>query len=337
MPPATPSAATPPAESKGHADLQDGRRTLGDGGVFSGAGGGRGSDDNDVATNWHVKGPSNGSSSTISDGGDGINGGSGGGSGDESTLQRMDNAVLSNGPNGCNGMIDAADRDGPGNSSGGRARLQWSQAITVGPGNMDDLVEFTATGRPTRKPGSRSNPGRAGSNGEVPPTGSVAQRPRASSVASAARGRAITASQEYGISSRASSTPASGVIEETPRWQVFAGEGGAAALERTTITRGRASCDSSSAVNESGASGDASESDAGVVSGAAVTGATSSSRGAVSNWKGSLGFWGPGGGFTCPVKPLEEWDLPGCGKYSRARDSKCDSCHRVLRVDWLVG
>lgn len=54
-------------------------------------------------------------------------------------------------------------------------------------------------------------------------------------------------------------------------------------------------------------------------------------------WRDSLGSWGSSGAFTCPVNPLEAWDIPGCGKESRARDTKCDSCHRVIRVDWQVG
>ena len=54
-------------------------------------------------------------------------------------------------------------------------------------------------------------------------------------------------------------------------------------------------------------------------------------------WRGSLGEWRPSGGFTCPVNPVEAWGLPGCGKESRARDTKCDSCGRYLRVEWHVG
>lgn len=54
-------------------------------------------------------------------------------------------------------------------------------------------------------------------------------------------------------------------------------------------------------------------------------------------WRGSLGTWGVNGGFTCPVNPVSGWGVPGCGTENRARDNKCDTCHRVLRVDWQVG
>lgn len=54
-------------------------------------------------------------------------------------------------------------------------------------------------------------------------------------------------------------------------------------------------------------------------------------------WKASLGVWGANGVSTCPMNPVEEWGLPGCGKESRARDVKCDHCQRFLRVDWQVG
>ncbi|CAN0039041.1 unnamed protein product [Pylaiella littoralis] len=59
--------------------------------------------------------------------------------------------------------------------------------------------------------------------------------------------------------------------------------------------------------------------------------------GPVTSWRGSLGSWERSGGFKCPVNPLEEWGIPGCGKLSRTRDTTCDSCHRVLRTNWHVG
>ncbi|CAM9414628.1 unnamed protein product, partial [Scytosiphon promiscuus] len=69
----------------------------------------------------------------------------------------------------------------------------------------------------------------------------------------------------------------------------------------------------------------------------AVPTTSSSSAAVLLPWKDSLGSWGDSGGFTCPVNPIPEWNLPGCGKESRARDTKCEACGRVLRVDWQVG
>lgn len=55
------------------------------------------------------------------------------------------------------------------------------------------------------------------------------------------------------------------------------------------------------------------------------------------SWRGSLGSWDAAGAFTCPVNACETWDLSGCGNMNRPRDTKCDSCNRMLRVDWHVG
>lgn len=60
--------------------------------------------------------------------------------------------------------------------------------------------------------------------------------------------------------------------------------------------------------------------------------------GVKNTWKQSLGTRNAvTGAFTCPLNPCSSWSLPGCGRENRARDTKCDSCNRIIRVDWHVG
>lgn len=114
--------------------------------------------------------------------------------------------------------------------------------------------------------------------------------------------------------------------------------GGRSSRARTTSGAGGGTTNPSAVtatatrVGVAGGSGGSAPSTAAVV----VTTAPSTSA-IIPSWKDSLGSWGYSGAFTCPVNPIPEWNLPGCGKESRARDTKCEACGRVLRVDWQVG
>lgn len=268
----------------------------------------------------------------------------------------------------------SGNRDSTGSGDRGRGRLQWTPAIGArgGDGNID-VVEYTAKGRPTRKLGSRLVNGDSSTTTVSVAVSSAglsgSQASRASSSSSSATSTSTTSSRGIAVatrgriaatdnaSSRASvgkdrahSTPASTIANdggsvnggdgerESRGKRAAAGIGVDVGQRAGGTSRARASFGGASfgsmGMGTGGKSRRCSSGDVAAYKGAASAAA---SRENLGTWRGSLGSWGVGGAFTCPVNELEEWDLPGCGKVSRVRDTKCDSCQRVLRVDWQVG
>lgn len=255
---------------------------------------------------------------------------------------------------------EKGDSAGSGDQGRGRGRLQWTPAIgTRGVDGDVDVVEYTAKGRPSRKLGSRLVNGESSTSAaSVAVSSAGLSRSQASRASSSSltgsstsittRGRIAAAGNGSSRASvgraRANSTSASMIANDIGSVNGGDGEGEtrgkrAAVGERVIgASRGRASFGGASSGSMGlGTGGRSRRCSSGDV--AAFKGAESAavSRENLGNWRGSLGSWGVGGAFTCPVNELEEWDLPGCGKVSRVRDTKCDSCQRVLRVDWQVG